>query len=159
SDQPPRDTPVRHGRVPLKHRRWIAVLSAVAISGEGFMRRAWLVFACFVLVAVGGATSSSSSAVATFAITPAPAFTAAQLAAPAGDNWLSHMASLNGNRYSSLAQVTPANIATLKEAWHTNLGTCRTNDALCGSLESNAVVYAGTYYTQTPKGDVFALDA
>ena len=122
------------------------------------MRRLSLVLLCFLLVVVGGAAASSRSDAAKTAITPAPAFTADQLAAPAGDNWLSHMASLNGNRYSSLTQVTPANVATLKEAWHINLGMCATKDAACGSLESNAVVYQGTYYTQTPKGDVFALD-
>jgi quinohemoprotein ethanol dehydrogenase len=122
------------------------------------MRRLSLVLLCFLLVVVGGAAASSRSDAARTAITPAPAFTADQLAAPAGDNWLMHMASLNGNRYSSLKQVTPANVATLKEAWHINLGTCATKDAQCGSLESNAVVYQGTYYTQTPKGDVFALD-
>jgi quinohemoprotein ethanol dehydrogenase len=123
------------------------------------MRRVSLVLLCFVLVVIGGAAASSSSHAAKSAITPAPAFTADQLAAPAGDNWLMHMASLDGNRYSSLTQVTPGNVATLKEAWHINLGTCATKDAACGSLESNAVVYQGTYYTQTPKGDVFALDA
>ena len=88
------------------------------------MRRLSLVLLCFLLVVVGGAAASSRSDAAKTAITPAPAFTADQLAAPAGDNWLSHMASLNGNRYSSLTQVTPANVATLKEAWHINLGTC-----------------------------------
>jgi len=92
-------------------------------------------------------------------ITPAPAFTADQLNAPAGDNWLENMGSLNGNRYSSLTQITPANVSTLKEAWHIHLGTCPTKDTSCGSLEANAAVYAGTYYIQTPKSDVFALDA
>jgi alcohol dehydrogenase (cytochrome c) len=92
-------------------------------------------------------------------ITPPPAFTADQMNAPAGDNWLSNMGNLQGDRYSSLKQITPANVGTLKEAWHIHLGTCLTKDAQCGSLEANAVVYAGTYYIQTPKSDVFALDA
>src|SRR4029077_14975397 len=91
--------------------------------------------------------------------TPAPAFTADQMNAPAGDNWLSNMANLPGDRYSSLTQVSPANVSTLKEAWHIHLGTCATKDAACGSLEANAVVYDGTYYIQTPKSDVFALNA
>jgi glucose dehydrogenase len=69
------------------------------------------------------------------------------------------MGSLNGNRYSSLSQITPANVGTLKEAWHIHLGTCVTHDAQCGSLEANAVVADGVYYIQTPKSDVFALDA
>jgi glucose dehydrogenase len=95
----------------------------------------------------------------TSAITPSPAYTAAQLNAPAGENWLTNMGSLNGWRYSSLTQITPANVATLKEAWHINLGTCATKNAACGSLETNAVVFNGTSYLQTPKSDVFALDA
>jgi glucose dehydrogenase len=81
------------------------------------------------------------------------------LSAPAGDNWLTNLGSLNGNRYSSLTQITPSNVSTLKEAWHIHLGTCATKDAQCGSLEANAVVADGVYYIQTPKSDVFALDA
>jgi len=81
------------------------------------------------------------------------------LSAPAGDNWLTNLGSLNGNRYSSLTQITPSNVASLKEAWHIHLGTCATKDAQCGSLEANAVVADGVYYIQTPKSDVFALDA
>ena len=123
------------------------------------MRRLSLVFLCFLLVVVGGAAASSRSDAARTAITPAPAFTAEQMNAPAGANWLSNMGNLPGDRYSSLTQVTPANVSTLKEAWHIHLGTCTTKDAACGSLEANAVVYDGTYYIQTPKSDVFALDA
>jgi glucose dehydrogenase len=81
------------------------------------------------------------------------------LSAPAGDNWLTNLGSLNGNRYSSLTQITPSNVSSLKEAWHIHLGTCATKDAQCGSLEANAVVADGVYYIQTPKSDVFALDA
>jgi len=81
------------------------------------------------------------------------------LAAPAGDNWLSNMGSLNGNRYSSLTQINTGDVKNLKLAWKINLGTCLTKDASCGSLEGNAVVADGVYYIQTPKSDVFALDA
>ena len=48
--------------------------------------------------------------------------------------------SLNGNRYSSLKQIDKSNVATLKQAWKINLGTCKTKDAQCGSLEANAAV-------------------
>jgi quinohemoprotein ethanol dehydrogenase len=124
------------------------------------MRRVSLVslFLCFALVVLAGAGASLAAPVKS-TITPAPAFTAEQMNAPAGANWLSNMANLPGDRYSSLTQVTPANVSTLKEAWHIHLGTCITKDATCGSLEANAAVYEGTYYIQTPKSDVFALDA
>ncbi|MGZ4381774.1 MAG: outer membrane protein assembly factor BamB family protein [Gaiellaceae bacterium] len=112
------------------------------------------------LLAVGaGAVSASSSSSARAVITPSPAYTADQLNAPPGDNWLTNMGSLNGNRYSSLKQIDKSNVATLKQAWKINLGTCKTKDDQCGSLEANAAVANGTYYIQTPKSDVFALDA
>src|SRR4051794_22992822 len=113
---------------------------------------------CLLVVAVVGSQVSKSGAART-AITPAPAFTADELNALPGNNWLSHMGNLAGTRYSSLNQITKANVATLKEAWHINLGTCATKNATCGSLEANAVVYDGTYYFTTPKGETFALDA
>ena len=114
-------------------------------------------FCLLVVVVIGSAVSKSGAA--RTAITPAPAFTAAELNAPAGNNWLSHMGNLPGWRYSSLTQINKSNVATLKEAWHINLGTCTTKNAQCGSLEANAVVYEGTYYITTPKGETFALDA
>lgn len=125
------------------------------------MRRVSLVLLClsFAFVVLVGAGASSAARSSSFTITPAPAFTADQMNAPAGENWLSNMGNLKGDRYSSLTQITKANVSTLKEAWHIHLGTCATKDAACGSLEANAVVYAGTYYIQTPKSDVFALDA
>src|SRR4029079_12563550 len=115
--------------------------------------------ALVVLVVGVGASPAGRSAPASSLITPSPAYTADQLSAPAGDNWLTNLGSLNGNRYSSLTQITPSNVSSLKEAWHINLGTCPTKDAQCGSLEANAVVADGVYYIQTPKSDVFALDA
>jgi glucose dehydrogenase len=119
-----------------------------------------LLFAtCLGLLAAGAGGFVAGSGAGTSAITPSPAYTAAQLSAPAGADWLVHMGSLTGWRYSSLNQITPANVGTLREAWHINLGTCATKDAACGSFEGNAVVSDGTYYIQTSKSDVFALDA
>jgi quinohemoprotein ethanol dehydrogenase len=129
------------------------------------MRRvAFLALAsCLLVGAIVGAsvTKSEAAPAAKRAITPAPAFTAAELNAPAGNNWLTHMGNLPGWRYSSLTQINKSNVATLKEAWHINLGTCPvgTKNASCGSLEANAIVYEGTYYFTTPKGETFALDA
>jgi len=126
------------------------------------MRRVVLLLVAFsvgLLIAGVGIVAAGGSSSTQVAITPSPAYTAAQLNAPAGNNWLTHMGSLNGQRFSSLTQITPANVGQLKEAWHINLGTCPTKDAACGSLEANAVVADGTYYIQTPKSDVFALDA
>jgi quinohemoprotein ethanol dehydrogenase len=125
------------------------------------MRRGLLVaLTAFCLLLLQAAASSAApSAAKTAKITPAPAWTADQLNAPPADNWLEHMGNLAGTRYSSLTQITPANVANLKLAWKINLGTCKTKDQQCGSLEANAVVVDGVYYIITPKSDVFALDA
>ena len=119
------------------------------------------------LVAVFGimSTGASSSRVATATITPSPAWTDAQLSAPAGDNWLEYYGSLTGDRYSSLNQITTSNVSTLKEVWHMSLGTCTAgliagnpvipgapkgatnNPTNCGSMESNPVAVDGVLYT------------
>src|ERR1700730_1697915 len=123
-------------------------------------------------------SSASSSRVATKAITPSPAWKAAQLRAPTCDNWLEYYGSLTGDRYSSLNQITTSNASTLKEVWHMSLGTCTAgliagnpvvagapkgasgNPTNCGSMESNPVAVDGVLYTtNAPLGQVFAIDA
>lgn len=95
-----------------------------------------------VVVAVASsatrATSAATQAKAT--ITPSPAYTAAQLNAYPGANWLTVAGDLRNDRFSTLTQITPANVGTLKQAWHIHLGTCPTHDQQCGSYEGNAVV-------------------
>jgi len=124
------------------------------------------------------ATAASSQRAATKAITPSPPFTAAQLSAPAGDNWYEYYGSLNGNRYSSLNQITTSNVSSLKQVWQISLGTCSAsvvagdpvipgaargatnNPTNCGSMESNPVAVDGVLYTiNAPLGQVFAIDA
>ena len=108
------------------------------------MRRALFlsITACLALLVAAGLAGSlaESTPAASTAITPSPIYTAAQLGAPAGDDWLMHMGNLKGHRYSSLTQITKANVGTLKLAWKVDLGYCTTNDAACGSFEANAVV-------------------
>ncbi len=89
-------------------------------------------------------SSAQSKPAARTAITPSPVYTAAELNAPAGNDWLMHMGNLKGHRYSSLTQINKSNVGTLKQAWHINLGDCATKNAACGSLEANAVVAGGT---------------
>ena len=126
------------------------------------MRRALFlsITACIALLVAAGLAGSlaQSSPAASTAITPSPIYTAAQLGAPAGDDWLMHMGNLKGHRYSSLTQISKANVGTLKLAWKINLGYCATKNAACGSLEANAVVAGGVQYFQDPFGAVYALD-
>jgi len=121
------------------------------------------------------ATSSGSNV---RAITPSPAWTADQLSAPSGNNWLEYYGDLSGSRYSSLNQITASNVSGLKEVWHMSLGTCtaalisgqpvipgapngaKDNPTNCGSMESNPVAVDGVLYTtNSPLGQVFAIDA
>ena len=123
------------------------------------------------------ATASSNQATKR-AINPSPAWSNAQLSAPAGDNWLEYYGDLSGDRYSSLNQITTSNVGTLKQVWQTSLGTCTAsliagdpvvtgankgstnNPTNCGSMESNPVAVDGVLYTtNAPLGQVFAIDA
>ncbi len=123
-------------------------------------------------------TAASSKSDATKAITPSPPWTASQLSAPAGNNWLEYYGSLNGNRYSSLNQITTSNVSSLKQVWQISLGTCTAsviagdpvipgaprgasgNPTNCGSMELNPVAVDGVLYTiNAPLGKVFAIDA
>jgi glucose dehydrogenase len=123
------------------------------------------------------ATTASSSGVSTRAITPSPAWTEAQLSAPAGNDWLEYYGGLTGDRYSSLNQINTSNVGTLKEVWHMSLGTCTAdviagkpivpgapngatnNPTNCGSMESNPVAADGILYTtNAPLGQTFAID-
>ena len=57
--------------------------------------------------------------------------------------------------YTTLSQITPANIGKLKVAW-----TYATRDEFPGSeMQSNPIVIDGVLYASTPKMQVFALEA
>ncbi|MBV8066200.1 MAG: PQQ-binding-like beta-propeller repeat protein [Actinobacteria bacterium] len=112
------------------------------------------------------------------AITPSPAWSDAQLSAPAGNDWLLYYGDLSGDRYSSLNQINTSNVSQLKQVWQMSLGTCTAsiiagnpvvpganpgaanNPTNCGSMESNPVAVNGVLYTiNAPLGQVFAIDA
>jgi quinoprotein glucose dehydrogenase len=61
----------------------------------------------------------------------------------------------DNTHYSTLSQITPANVAKLKVAW-----TYETHDEFKGSeMQTNPVVIDGILYGTSPKLRVFALDA
>ena len=88
--------------------------------------------ACLGLVVGAGvvATTASSSGEAKKVITPSPVWTAAQLNAPAGDNWLNYYGPLDGSRYSSLNQITTTNVSAAPTPIHRVLA----GFFLCGVL-------------------------
>ena len=61
----------------------------------------------------------------------------------------------NNTHYSTLSQITPANVGQLQVAW-----THDTKDAFPGSeMQSNPIVVDGVMYALSPKQRLFALDA
>src|SRR4051812_6937535 len=118
-------------------RRALALVLVVVVAG-------------LIVAAVGRGTSDKE------AITRAPAFTAAQLAAPAGADWLTNGGGVTNDRYSTLKDVDTTNVGGLKLAWQIHLGSGGTR---AYSQEATPVVYDGVMYISTGNDDVFALDA
>lgn len=80
---------------------------------------------------------------------------AAACGGPANVDWPVYQGSDAKTHYTTLAQITPANVATLEEAWRYD-----TKDAFEGSeMQSNPVVQGGVLYAMSPKQRAFALDA
>jgi len=81
----------------------------------------------------------------------------ALLGAQTGPNvdWPLFGGTTDNTHYSTLGQITPANVATLQVAW-----TYATRDEFKGSeMQTNPVVIDGVLYGTSPKLRVFALDA
>jgi len=70
---------------------------------------------------------------------------------PVGSNWISYNGDYTGRRYSSLNEITKANVAQLRAAWVFHPGNSQ-------RLEVTPVVVRGIMYL-TSANDVFALDA
>jgi quinohemoprotein ethanol dehydrogenase len=112
--------------------------------------------AALVLAAAGGATPLAKSAA--FVIPGAPAFSAQQLSAYAGDDWLNAGGSLRDDRYSVLQQINRANVSTLKVAWQTHLGLTA-KQITTASEEATPIEYQGVLYVPDGLSDVYAFDA
>ena len=94
------------------------------------------------------------------------AASAACLAAPGtpgpGD-WAAYGQNEGGVRFSTLTQITPANVSKLKPAWTYHMNPAR--DAVPGSTkvlpssQQTPLVVNGMMYLGTPYGRVVALDA
>ncbi len=104
----------------------------------------------FVTTNVGRGTADKS-------ISKAPAFSASQLSAPAGRDWITNGGSVTNQRYSSLDEISTSNVGKLKLAWKTHLDG--SGAAKQYSQEATPLVYDGVMYISTGNDDVFALDA
>ena len=70
-------------------------------------------------------------------------------------DWPIYGGTTDNTRYSTLDQITPANVASLQVAW-----TYDTHDEFPGSeFQPNPIVVDGVLYATTPKLRVIALDA
>lgn len=70
-------------------------------------------------------------------------------------DWPVYGGSTDNIHYSTLGQITPANVSRLQVAW-----TYETHDEFPGSeMQANPIVIDGVLYATTPKMRVFALDA
>jgi glucose dehydrogenase len=124
-------------------------------------RRLRWVIAGVVVIGVLGAVGSATllARETTSAITPTPALTPADVTAYAGNDWNENGGDVENDRYSTLTQITKANVGTLTQAWATDLGICPSHGASCGSEEATPVESGGTMYVQTPINGIYALDA
>src|SRR5688572_13094102 len=70
-------------------------------------------------------------------------------------DWPIYGGTTDNTRYSTLDQITPANVKQLQVAWR-----YETHDEFPGSeMQSNPIVVDGVLYATTPKLRVIALDA
>ncbi len=123
-----------------------------------FGRTAVLAFAvCLAVASVASAHPMGAAQTRTAAITPAPAWTSAQLNTPAGQDWVTMGGSTTNERYSTLTQINTSNVAGLKQAWLTHLDG--SGVAAKYSQEASSVEYNGVLYISTGNDDVFAIDA
>jgi alcohol dehydrogenase (cytochrome c) len=104
-----------------------------------------LLCGCFVILA---AAQEKTSTVISASIDVRPADLVVE---PPGANWTSYNGDYSGRRYTSLAQITPENVAQLRAQWVFHIRD--SND-----LEVTPVVVNGIMFV-TAANDAFALDA
>ncbi len=124
----------------------------LGLSGLLLVALAALVAACG---GSGGTVTTNASAVAPIA--PAPAFTADELEAEVGKNWLTNGGNLSNDRYSSLNEINTENVHELKGDFVTKIGKEATSAKF--SAEGQALEYEGTTYISDGADDVFAISS
>ena len=70
-------------------------------------------------------------------------------------NWLTYSGNYNGQRHSTLDQITAANVKNLELQWVFQVRSLGAND----KFEASPIVVDGVMYTVSPPNDVVALDA
>jgi alcohol dehydrogenase (cytochrome c) len=118
------------------------------ISRHRCSRYALLAVIVYALVFAVAARQEKTSMVISAKMDVNPADLTAE---PVGANWLSYNGDYSGRRFSSLAEITPANVEQLKAQWIFHVPES-------SGLEVTPVVFDGIMFV-TSANDVFALDA
>ena len=66
-------------------------------------------------------------------------------------DWATYNGGVNGDHYSPLSQITPANVAELKQVWRVDVGSD-------GGVQANPLVVGGVLYGYGSTLQVYALD-
>lgn len=69
------------------------------------------------------------------------------------EEWLTYSGSFDGHRYTSLNQITPANVAHLRIQW------VRQFETTLPTVEATPLVVDGVIFTTEPPSDIIAVDA
>lgn len=78
------------------------------------------------------------------------------LQAAANRDWPVYLGDKSASHYSTLAQVTPANVAQLEVAWTWHAGDARDDKT---QIQCNPLIIDGVMYATTPQSKLVALDA
>jgi len=78
------------------------------------------------------------------------------LHAAAGRDWPVYLGDKSASHYSTLSQITPANVARLEMAWTFNTGDAREGST---QMQCNPLIIGGVLYATTPQSKVVALEA
>jgi len=74
----------------------------------------------------------------------------------AGRDWAAYLGDKGASHYSTLAEITPANVPSLEVAWTWRAGDARENKT---QIQCNPLIIDGILYATTPQLRVAALDA
>ena len=117
------------------------------------VQRILLLFAAAVLLAPASASAQSAPS---FPGVGRPTQQELVSTRMGGKDWITYGGALSNERYSSLTQITPSNVGSLKGAWMTRLNSGRGSKY---KFEADPIVIDGVMYIATGNDDVFALDA
>src|SRR5579863_8041881 len=70
---------------------------------------------------------------------------------PAKDTWLTYHGDYSGRRHTSLSEITPENVSTLKQVWRFQTGQNQ-------SIKASPILVNGVLYITTPD-NLWAVDA